>query len=208
MCRVIMAESGSLFLWILSFDCMDAGGRATHGAVAEDKQRKVPRLSVREPTPKQPVAIATQKTKNLNKMLKLTETTNTKEAPDDTLTLPYDARQKSRQPAVTQGGIQVGVFLSRGQTLRHGAVLTNGQGFKVRIEAEPEALSTVQCSDPLLFGRACYHLGNRHVPLQILPGELRYLTDHVLDQMLVGLGLSVEHQTMPFEPEAGAYHGH
>lgn len=141
-------------------------------------------------------------------MLKLTETTESQESPDDTLTLPFDARQKSRQPATTQGGIQVGVFLPRGQTLKHGAVLTNSQGFKVRIEAAPEALSVVKCAEPLLFARACYHLGNRHVALQILPGELRFLTDHVLDQMLVGLGLSVAHETLPFEPEAGAYHNH
>ncbi|WGS87003.1 urease accessory protein UreE [Methylomonas sp. UP202] len=141
-------------------------------------------------------------------MLKLTETTESQESPDDTLTLPFEARQKSRQPAITQGGVQVGVFLPRGQTLKHGAVLTNEQGFKVRVNAAPEALSVVNCADPLLFARACYHLGNRHVALQILPGELRFLTDHVLDQMLVGLGLTVEHQTLPFEPEAGAYHSH
>ncbi|WP_426991176.1 urease accessory protein UreE [Methylomonas sp. CM2] len=141
-------------------------------------------------------------------MLKLTETTESQESPDDTLTLPFEARQKSRQPAITQGGVQVGVFLPRGQTLKHGAVLTNEQGFKVRVNAAPEALSVVKCADPMLFARACYHLGNRHVALQILPGELRFLTDHVLDQMLVGLGLTVEHQTLPFEPEAGAYHSH
>jgi urease accessory protein len=141
-------------------------------------------------------------------MLKLTETTTTNEQPDDTLTLPYDARQKSRQPAVTQGGRHVGVFLPRGQTLRHGAILTNSQGFKVRVDAEPEELSVVKCEDQLLLARACYHLGNRHIALQILPNELRYLADHVLDQMLVGLGLTVEHEILPFEPESGAYHGH
>ena len=141
-------------------------------------------------------------------MLKLTETTNTQDHPDDTLTLPYNERQKSRQPAVTQGGRHVGVFLPRGQTLRHGAILTNSQGFKVRVDAAPEQLSTVKCNDQLLFARACYHLGNRHIALQIMPDELRYLTDHVLDKMLVGLGLTVEHHTLPFEPEAGAYHGH
>lgn len=141
-------------------------------------------------------------------MLKLTETTDSAVSVDDTLTLPYEARQKTRQPATTENGVQVGVFLPRGQTLRHGAVLTNPQGFKVRVQAAPEALSVVQCQDPLLFARACYHLGNRHIALQILPGELRYLADHVLDQMLAGLGLTVTHQTLPFEPEAGAYHQH
>lgn len=65
------------------------------------------------------------------------------------------------------------------------------------------------CSDDALqFARVCYHLGNRHVALQILPGELRYLSDHVLDHMVEGLGLGVMHDIMPFEPEAGAYHSH
>lgn len=141
-------------------------------------------------------------------MLKLTETTTADERVDDVLTLPFDARQKTRQPAVTEGGIKVGVFLPRGQILRSGLILTGSQGFKVRVEAEPEPLSVVRCQDPLLFARACYHLGNRHVALQILSGELRYLADHVLDQMLIGLGLTVEHHRLPFEPEAGAYHGH
>jgi urease accessory protein len=141
-------------------------------------------------------------------MLKLTETTTTNDQPDDTLTLPYDDRQKSRLPAVTQGGVKVGVFLPRGQILRHGVVLTNDQGFKVRVNAAPEPLSVVKCTDAMLFARACYHLGNRHIALQILPDELRYLADHVLDQMLIGLGLTVEHHTLPFEPESGAYHGH
>ena len=141
-------------------------------------------------------------------MLKLTETTTPDQTPDDTLTLPYAERQKSRLPATTNGGISVGLFLPRGQMLRSGLLLTGSQGFKVRVEAAEEELSVVRCDQPLLFARACYHLGNRHVALQILPGELRYLADHVLDQMLEGLGLTVEHQLLAFEPENGAYHGH
>jgi urease accessory protein len=66
----------------------------------------------------------------------------------------------------------------------------------------------VRTEDTLQFARACYHLGNRHVALQILPGELRFLTDHVLDSMLEGLGMTVTHEVFPFEPEQGAYHGH
>ncbi|MGR9051921.1 MAG: urease accessory protein UreE [Gammaproteobacteria bacterium] len=141
-------------------------------------------------------------------MLKLTEITTSEEPVDDTLTLPFDARQKSRLQAVTDGGVEVGLFLQRGQTLRHGQVLTGGEGFKVKIKAAAEALSVVQCGEPLLFARACYHLGNRHVPLQILDGELRFLKDHVLEHMLEGLGLAVAHASLPFEPETGAYHGH
>lgn len=141
-------------------------------------------------------------------MLKLTELSESDSKTDDVLTLPFEARQKSRLPATTDGGVSVGLFLPRGQVLRSGLVLTGSQGFKVRINAALEDLSVVNCNDPLLFARACYHLGNRHVALQILPGQIRYLSDHVLDQMLIGLGLSITHQHLAFEPEAGAYHGH
>lgn len=72
----------------------------------------------------------------------------------------------------------------------------------------PEPLSVVRSNEPLRFARACYHLGNRHVSLQILPGELRYLSDHVLDHMIEGLGLTVTRAELPFEPEAGAYRTH
>jgi len=71
--------------------------------------------------------------------------------------------------------------------------------------ASPEPRSVVHCTYPFLLARACYHLGNRHVPLQIMPGELRYHHDHVLDEMLHLLGLDVAFATLPFEPEAGAY---
>lgn len=126
----------------------------------------------------------------------------------DTLTLPYEARQKSRLLAHTDGGIQVGLFLPRGKALRGGDLLTGASGDTVRVIAAEEALSVVRVADALLFARACYHLGNRHVALQIEPGELRYLADHVLDDLVRGLGLDVEHLSGPFEPEPGAYHGH
>ena len=126
----------------------------------------------------------------------------------DTLTLPYEARQKSRLLARTDGGAQVGLFLPRGKVLRGGDVLTGPTGDTVKLIAAPEPLSVVCSNDALLFARACYHLGNRHVALQIEPGELRYLADHVLDGMVRGLGLEVSHQSVPFEPEPGAYRGH
>jgi urease accessory protein len=78
----------------------------------------------------------------------------------------------------------------------------------VRIVAAPEPVSAVRTGDALRFARACYHHGNRHVALQIEQGELRYLADHVLDEMVRGLGLAVEHTERPFEPESGAYSGH
>ena len=75
-------------------------------------------------------------------------------------------------------------------------------------EAAPERLSDVRVADPVLLARASYHLGNRHVRVQIGRGWLRYEPDHVLDQMLAGLGLVVETIAAPFEPEQGAYHVH
>jgi len=134
------------------------------------------------------------------------------EAIDHTLSLPFETRQKSRFRAQFEDGTPVGVVLDRGLILRHGDVLKSDDGVRVRIEAAPEPVSQVRGNDPLLLARACYHLGNRHVPLQIEADGLRYLHDHVLDDMVRGLGLDVEFTHAPFEPEAGAYagggHGH
>ncbi|MGR9014922.1 MAG: urease accessory protein UreE [Gammaproteobacteria bacterium] len=141
-------------------------------------------------------------------MLKLTELAPQETTPDDVVTLSYESRQKSRLLIKTDNGTQIGLFLPRGQILRKGFVLTGPDQYRVRIDAAPESLSIVRSGDPLQFAKACYHLGNRHVALQILPGELRFLTDHVLDHMLEGLGLTVLHEVFPFEPEQGAYHGH
>lgn len=141
-------------------------------------------------------------------MLKLTELAAQESEIDDVLTLPFEARQKSRLQAVTDQGREVGLFLQRGQILRSGMLLTGADGYTVRVQAASESVSVMSSDDALLFARACYHLGNRHVPLQILKGELRYLHDHVLDHMLEGLGLVVTHDSLPFEPEAGAYHSH
>jgi urease accessory protein len=141
-------------------------------------------------------------------MLKLTELAPLETTPDDVVTLPYEARQKSRLLIKTDSGTKIGLFLPRGQVLRKGYVLTGPDHYHVLIDAAAESLSVVRTDNALQFARACYHLGNRHVALQILPGELRFLTDHVLDHMLEGLGLAVTHEVLPFEPEQGAYHSH
>lgn len=141
-------------------------------------------------------------------MLSLTKLASPGTSHQDTLTLPYAAREKSRLLAKLDSGADVGLFLPRGTVLRGGDILTGPDGNAVLIVAAPEPLSVARAADPLLFGRACYHLGNRHIALQILPGELRYLADPVLDDMLRGLGLTVDHESAPFEPEPGAYHSH
>ncbi|WP_078121761.1 urease accessory protein UreE [Thiosocius teredinicola] len=127
--------------------------------------------------------------------------------PTATLTLPYDKRQRSRMRAMLDDGRDVGIFLERGTTLRNGDLLSDTDGMIVRIAAAAEPVSEVRCDDSLLLARACYHLGNRHVALQIDDGVLRYLHDHVLDNMVRGLGLAPRCVEAPFEPEPGAYGG-
>ncbi|MEJ2590076.1 MAG: urease accessory protein UreE [Candidatus Thiodiazotropha sp.] len=143
-------------------------------------------------------------------MIRLTETIPESGHIDARLTLPLESRTRSRLRVVLDDGREAGLFLPRGATLRHGDLLRSDEGLVVRVQAAPETLSQVVCDDPLLLARACYHLGNRHVALQIEPGRLSYLHDHVLDAMVAGLGLTVTLAQAPFEPEAGAYgsHGH
>ncbi|MGE7991564.1 urease accessory protein UreE [Pseudomonas sp. NPDC089554] len=130
-----------------------------------------------------------------------------------TVTLDVDSRIKSRLRVTLDDGREAGLMLERGHLLRGGERLADAEGLHVvQVIAAPEAVSTVRCADPLLLARAAYHLGNRHVPLQIETGFLRYQHDHVLDEMVRGLGLEVQAERAPFEPEAGAYqsapHGH
>ncbi len=129
------------------------------------------------------------------------------------LCLPFDLRQKSRFRAALTDGRAVGVFLERGQILRDGDVLRAEDGSLVQVQSAAETVSTVRTTDSKQLARVCYHLGNRHVPLQIGDGFARYRHDHVLDAMVAGLGLHAECEQEPFEPEAGAYggghsHGH
>lgn len=124
------------------------------------------------------------------------------------LTLPFELRQKSRLRCHLDDGEEVGLVLERGTLLRGGDRLLASDGRVVQVVAAPEELSVVATDDPLLLARAAYHLGNRHVALQIRPGMLSFLHDHVLDAMLRGLGLPVRCETLPFEPEGGAYGRH
>ena len=127
--------------------------------------------------------------------------------PSTTLTLPLDRRVRSRLRVTLDDGREAGVFLPRGEVLRHGDLLADGDGTVVRVLAANESVSEVCSDDPLLLARACYHLGNRHVALQIDAGRVRYRHDHVLDDMLRGLGLDPVAVEAPFEPEPGAYGG-
>ena len=127
---------------------------------------------------------------------------------DVKLVLPFELRNKSRLRTALDSGEEVGLFLERGSILRGGELLLADDGRIVQVVAEPETVSTVRASEPTALCRASYHLGNRHVALQIGDGWVRYQHDHVLDEMVRGLGLEVIVEQAPFEPEAGAYGGH
>jgi len=124
------------------------------------------------------------------------------------LTLPYDKRQKSRFRAHLNTGDEAGVSIERGHVLRGGDCLQSRQGHVVQIISADEQVTTIHCQTAHDLARAAYHLGNRHVSLQIGDSWVRYLTDHVLDEMIEGFGLTLIHELAPFEPEVGAYHSH
>ena len=128
------------------------------------------------------------------------------------LVLSFEARCKSRLRTRLLTGEEVGLFMERGTVLRGGDKLAANDGTIIEVVAAPEMLMEATADDPLLLAKAAYHLGNRHVAVQLLPGKLRFGADHVLGEMVRGLGLPVAEIEAPFEPESGAYgahpHGH
>ena len=124
------------------------------------------------------------------------------------LELPFELRQKSRFRATLANGEDASVVLPRGEVLRGGDKVATSEGRIVAIVSRPESLLHVECETPHALARAAYHLGNRHVPVQVGEGWLRLAADHVLERMLIGLGAKVSPVEAPFEPEAGAYAGH
>ena len=120
------------------------------------------------------------------------------------LTLPFEQRHKSRLRAQADNGEEVALILPRGRVLRGGDRVAATDGREVEVVAAPEKLLHIESAE---LARVAYHLGNRHVPLQVGPGFLRIAEDHVLEEMARKLGARVSHVEAPFEPEAGAY-GH
>ncbi len=133
-----------------------------------------------------------------------------------TVELDWDVRQKSRFDAVDSLGRTLGVFLPRGTLVRGGDVLVAEDGSLLRVIAAPQAVLEVRhCAEhgtPFDLLRAAYHLGNRHVALELKPDHLNLEPDHVLADMLRQQHLIVTELNVPFEPEGGAYagggHGH
>jgi urease accessory protein len=124
---------------------------------------------------------------------------------DDTLTLPFEQRCKSRLRTTLASGEEAGLFLDRGTILRGGECLAAEDGRVVRVQSAEERLMEVRAEDADALARAAYHLGNRHTPIQIGDGWLRFAADHVLAEMLKGLGVEASVLNAPFEPEPGAY---
>jgi urease accessory protein len=132
-----------------------------------------------------------------------------------TVELDWDARQKSRFDITDSSGRAVGVFLPRGSVVRGGDVLVAEDGSLIHVLAAPQAvLRVTACPEhggPVDLPRAAYHLGNRHVQLEVKPDHLQLEPDPVLADMLRAMHLIVREVEAPFEPEGGAYataHGH
>ena len=123
--------------------------------------------------------------------------------------LDWDVRQKSRFAATDSTGRALGIFLPRGTVVRGGDVLVAEDGSLVRVLAAPQpVLRITPCADhgsPFDLVRAAYHLGNRHVPIELTPTHLQIEPDHVLADMLRAMHLTVRAENAPFEPEGGAY---
>lgn len=124
------------------------------------------------------------------------------------LTLTFADRRRSRLRATLDDGREAAVMLARGTVLRDGDRLRDAEsGLVVAVVAAPEYLSVARTDDGHLLCRAAYHLGNRHIPVQIGPDWLAYEHDHVLDAMVKAMGLVVRQEQKAFEPETGGY-GH
>ena len=125
---------------------------------------------------------------------------------DGVLTLAFAERRRSRLRTRLDDGREAALILPHGTVLRDGDRLRGEEGGPViSVRAADETLSWATTGDPLLLARAAYHLGNRHVPVQIAEGSVAYQHDHVLDGMVRELGLELQVRQAPFEPEAGGY---
>lgn len=126
--------------------------------------------------------------------------------------LNHEQRSKGRLKLLGKNGEEVRIFLERGKTLEVGEYLKSECGKYIQVAGKIEAVAQAECQDWHTFSKACYHLGNRHVKMQIGERWLRITPDHVLEEMLQNLGLTLSHKEAIFVPESGAYkdahHGH
>ena len=134
------------------------------------------------------------------------------EAPADTVVLDFDDRHRRRMAMTGTRGLEFLLDLEHATALRGGDALQLEDGRLIEVVAAPEPLLEIRGGDPYHLIRLAWHLGNRHLPTQIMPKALRIRRDHVIEAMVKGLGARVMEIEAPFDPEGGAYdgagHGH
>jgi len=124
---------------------------------------------------------------------------------DKTVILSHEQRERGRLRVFSTDGQELRIFLERGKPLLVGELLRSRCGQHILVQGAIEPLLTASCDDWVTFSKACYHLGNRHVKVEIGERCLRIQPDHVLEEMLLLLGMSVRHANHVFMPESGAY---
>ena len=127
------------------------------------------------------------------------------EAAVDNVTLPYLDRHRRRIRLVADSGTPFLLDLPRAQHLTEGDALELDNGSYIRVQAAPEPVIEIAADNPAALLRIAWHVGNRHLPLQVLPDRLRLRADHVIAEMVEGLGGQVSWLSAPFDPEIGAY---
>jgi urease accessory protein len=134
------------------------------------------------------------------------------EPPADTIVLDFDDRHRRRMAMTGTRGLEFLLDLENAVALRGGDALVLDDGRLIEVVAAPEPLLEIRCNDPQHLVRVGWHLGNRHLPTQIMGKGLRIRRDHVIEAMVKGLGARVIEIEAPFDPEGGAYagggHGH
>jgi urease accessory protein len=129
------------------------------------------------------------------------------EPPADTVVLDFDDRHRRRMAMTGTRGLEFLLDLENAVALRGGDALVLDDGRLVEVVAAPEPLAEIRCNDPQHLVRVAWHLGNRHLPTQIMAKGLRIRRDHVIETMVKGLGARVIEIEAPFDPEGGAYAG-
>jgi len=125
----------------------------------------------------------------------------------DTITLDRASRYRRRVALTSDGGREFLLDLPDATYLAHGDALVLDDGSLITVLAAPEPLLEVHAHDALELARIAWHIGNRHTPAEITPGAIYIQPDHVLEDMVIGLGAHVHKVMRPFEPEGGAYGG-
>src|SRR5690348_303879 len=125
----------------------------------------------------------------------------------DSVTLAYLDRHRRRIRLVADSGTPFLLDLARAQHLTDGDGLELDNGSYIRVNAAPEPVIEIEADTPTDLLRIAWHLGNRHLPLQVAEGKLRLRADHVIAEMVLGLGGRVVWCEAPFDPEIGAYAG-